>query len=125
MDDQKTTILVVDDEEMLREFISKALVRKGYAVLTASDGPEALGICERRHTEIDLLLTDLTMPRMSGDELAAKTSENWPDIRMLMISGYSNHTYLEEKRPRWRNNFLMKPFTMDELAGKVQQVLEA
>ncbi|MDQ6665044.1 MAG: response regulator [Acidobacteriota bacterium] len=125
MNSQKATILVVDDEEMLRVFISKALLRNGYQVLTACDGPEALGICEQRHAEIDLLLTDLTMPRMSGDELAATTSENWPEIRTLMISGYPNQRFLEEKRPEWRNNFLEKPFTMDELAGKVQQVLNS
>ncbi len=100
-------------------------MRNGYEVLTASDGPEALGICEQRHAEIDLLVTDITMPRMSGDELAAKTSENWPEIRTLMISGYAHHTFLEEERPDWRNNFLAKPFTMDELAGKVQQVLNS
>ncbi len=119
MNSRKVTILVVDDEEMLRAFIARALLRNGYEVLTASDGPEALGICERRHAEIDLLLTDVTMPRMTGDELAAKASENWPEIRTLIISGYA-----VERRNR-RNNFLMKPFTVDELAGKVRQVLAA
>ena len=123
MNSQQSTILVVDDEEMLRQFMVRALQSKGYRVITAGDGVEALHICEERHREIDLLLTDITMPRMTGDELAATALRSWPEIRTLMVSGYANHTALQQMRREGRTNFLMKPFTCDELAGKVRQIL--
>ena len=116
---QQTTILVVDDEELLRQFMARTLKLKGYRVITAADGLEALQICEVRHREIDLLLTDITMPRMTGVELTAKTSRTWPGIRTLMVSGYA----LQQMSRDACSNFLQKPFTSDELAGKVQQIL--
>ncbi len=119
MNSEQMTILVVDDEETLRQFMTRALQSKGYKVLTASDGLEGLRICEERHWEIDLLLTDITMPRMTGDELAAKASQSWPEIRTLMVSGYA----AQQASANARENFLQKPFTCDELAGKVQQIL--
>ncbi len=124
MKPERATILVVDDEEMLRQFMKRALQLKGYNVLTASDGLEALHICEERHDEIDLLLTDITMPQMTGDQLAEKTSQTWPEIRTLMVSGYANHTFLRGGRTGPASNFLLKPFTGDELTGKVRQILE-
>ncbi len=123
MNSLQATILVVDDEEMLRQFMARALQLKGYNVFTAGDGLEALRICEERHSEIDLLLTDITIPRMSGDELTAKTSQSWPEMRTLMVSGYDSHTAVHQIRKEGRGNFLQKPFTGDELTGKVQQIL--
>ncbi len=119
MDSEQTTILVVEDEEILRQFMTRALQLRGYKVLTARDGLEGLRICEERHREIDLLLTDVTMPRMMGDELAARASRTWPKIRTLMVSGYA----LQQMTKEAPSNFLQKPFTSDELAGKVLQIL--
>lgn len=119
MNSEQMTILVVDDEEMIRQFMTRALQLQGYKVLTASDGLEGLRICEERHLEIDLLLTDITMPRMTGDELALKASQSWPKIRTLMVSGYA----LQQAAASARNNFLQKPFTFEQLTGKVDQIL--
>src|SRR5262249_30283080 len=83
------TILVVEDEDALREVTARMLRRTGYAVLTAADGPEALQLVAEHQGPIDLLVSDVVMPRMLGREVAERLQEVQPDLRVLYVSGYA------------------------------------
>ncbi len=116
------TVLMVDDDEMVRNLAREALELEGYTVLTARDGREALALCRERR--IDLLITDVVMPEMSGRELAERLADECPGARVLYLSGYTDdaivrHGVLEEKMP-----FIQKPFSLDALACKVRDVLD-
>lgn len=112
------TILVAEDEDLVREVIRKVLTRAHYRVLTARDGVEALEILEKT-PDIDLLVTDAVMPMMGGPELIERTMERWPDLRVLLISGYASEAAGDR-----RVKTLPKPFTPSELAGAVRSLLE-
>ncbi|MBI1916403.1 MAG: response regulator [Planctomycetes bacterium] len=120
----RETVLVVEDEEAVRGLVRHILQRAGYAVLEAQDGAEALGVCGQHGGPIDLLLTDLVMPRMGGAELVARLGPLRPEVRVLYLSAYT-----EEVLARWgiheaRAAFLQKPFTPDALTCKVREVLD-
>lgn len=118
------TILLVEDEDMVRKLTQQILKASGYRVLEAANGGEALQFCERHDGPIDLLLTDVIMPEMSGRELAKRLHRNQPELRVLFMSGYTDdaivhHGVLEEGA-----NFIQKPFTPEVLATKVRDALE-
>jgi len=117
------TILVAEDEEMVRKLAVQVLELYGYQVLEAANGGAALLICERHEGPIDLLITDVIMPEMSGRELADRLSQVRPDMKVLYMSGYANgaigHRGVLEEDAR----FIQKPFTPDSLAHKVREVL--
>lgn len=118
------TILVAEDEPTVRQLTERILVRQGYRVITASDGVEALSRAEEEEGPIHLLLTDVVMPNMGGRELAEAVTRQRPDTRVLFMSGYTDdavvrHGVTDQKKP-----FLQKPFTFDELGGKVREVLD-
>lgn len=119
------TILVVDDEEAVRELVRDILVEEGYSVLAASEGPEALRICEEHTQAIHLLLTDVVMPKMSGVELGQRARTMRPDARVLYMSGYLDTHSVQRGALEPGAVFLQKPFTPDALLRKVQEVLEA
>ncbi|HEX8843744.1 MAG TPA: PAS domain S-box protein [Pyrinomonadaceae bacterium] len=117
------TILLVEDEEMVRDIASQALEQSGYRVLVASDTLHALELCREHAERIDLMLTDVVMPQMSGRVLAERVAPLRPEMRVLYMSGYTDdhivhHGVLEEGM-----NFIEKPFTADQLARKVREVL--
>jgi signal transduction histidine kinase len=113
-------VLLVEDEAALRQIVGVILADLGYRVLVADDGAHALRLAGEN--EIDLLLTDVVMPRMSGPEVARQVRAIRPDVRVLYMSGYSKERIpLEEHRAAW----LAKPFDMNELARKLREVLEA
>jgi CheY-like chemotaxis protein len=119
------SILLVEDQEALREMIHELLVDLGYEVEAAADGDAALEWAASREVPVDLLLTDLVMPRMSGRELAEQLRQRWPGLRVLYMSGYTadvvaRHGILEPGVP-----LLHKPFSTAELARRVQEALEA
>ena len=117
------TILVVEDQVEVRAFTAAALKAYGYRVIPASGGSEALAIWQRENARIDLVLTDVVMPHMSGRELVVRLAALCPGIKALYMSGYTGsviaqHGILEEDTP-----FIQKPFSPEELAGKVRAVL--
>lgn len=115
-------ILVVEDEGMVREFIKNTLIQYGYKVLEAKDGFEGLELF-RTNSDIDLILTDIVMPKMSGIELAEKIKEIRPDIRILLMSGYSEELLAEKKEFTKNYALIEKPFTALKLIETIKKLL--
>ncbi|MGE5783290.1 MAG: ATP-binding protein, partial [Myxococcales bacterium] len=119
------TILVVEDEEALRAAAGRALTKAGYSVLFAPDGPSALQISSQFAGEIQLLLTDVIMPKMSGIELAHKLLKTRRGLRILYMSGYATDAVGKHGVLDPGTHFLAKPFTSAELARKAREVLDS
>lgn len=117
------TILVAEDDEDLRELVTEFLESRGYRVLSGTDGRDALRIVLEDTGSIDLLLTDVMMPSMAGPELATRLLREWPDLRVLFMSGYIG----ESARPAGvfgpNAVLLRKPFSLDALARIVRERL--
>lgn len=123
-------ILVVDDDADLLRVAVRVLSVHGYEVLSAEGCAEALEVLEGRAEPIDLLLTDMEMPGMGGDELAMRFEERFPDLRVLFTSGYPAQVMAaaakgEDARSASARNFIEKPYAMSELARRVREVLDA
>ena len=118
----KETILLVEDEEVVRELAIESLQKYGYTVLAASNGDKALSICEKYKEKIDLLITDLVMPGMNGIELARRFLDFRPDIPVLFMSGYSEDAVEHLKDMTQRQSFLSKPITPTTLSRKVREM---
>jgi CheY-like chemotaxis protein len=116
-----TTVLVVEDAGPLCEMISSMLRDSGYNVLQAADGNEALSLLESQGDRIQLVLTDVVMPRMSGKELARRLSQMLPDLPVLFMSGYAEEPVLQGVSVG--TLFLRKPFTAPVLIEAVRRVL--
>jgi two-component system, cell cycle sensor histidine kinase and response regulator CckA len=119
------TILLVEDDDMVRALAAHALRKKGYQVLEAANGGEALLICEQHPEKIHLLLTDVIMPHMSGRTLADKLSRMRVDMRILYMSGYTDNVIIPHGILESDISFLPKPFTPDELLQKVATTLDS
>ncbi|MCL5268157.1 MAG: PAS domain S-box protein [Bacteroidetes bacterium] len=118
------TVLVVEDNEELREFMKTLLTERGYTVLTANDGEEGAAVFEQNAVQISLVITDVVMPKMSGGELREKILAAYPGKKFMLISGYPghaiNHGFLLDSRV----DFLQKPFTAFEFAEKVRRTID-
>ena len=119
------TILLVEDQPEVRAVASAALSRHGYTVLEASQGEEALRIAQEDDRHIDLLLTDVVMPNMSGCELARRLTDRRPDMRVLFASGYTDEAIVRHGAIEPGVAFIQKPFTPASLLRKVREVLDA
>jgi two-component system, cell cycle sensor histidine kinase and response regulator CckA len=117
------TILLTEDEQDVREVAREFLESGGYTVIEARDGAEALGLAEKHKGEIDLLITDMVMPRMTGQELAARLKEKQPGLRMLYMSGYSERAAAESMHPDPSVRLLAKPFSRSALLRAVHELL--
>ena len=117
------TVLVVEDEDRVRLFTVEALRELGYNVLSASGGPEALGIL-RSGTHITLLLTDVVMPDMNGRQLALAALELRPDLKVLYATGYTRNAIVHNGMLDHGTNFLQKPFGIDQLSQKIRSILD-
>jgi CheY-like chemotaxis protein len=115
---------VVEDEEIVRSLVREMLEGLGYTVLDARDGEDALEVLARGTPAIDLVLSDLVMPRMSGRELARRVAELRPETAVLLVSGYAGDTTTAEGPLEPGTAFLEKPFTGRELAEKVRGLLD-
>src|SRR5204863_7960860 len=110
------TVLIVDDESMVREIATRILREQGYRVLEARNGAEALHIQSEWKGKIDLLLTDAVMPLMGGKELADRLQKIRPEIRVLFMSGYTEDVIHQEKILEPNVTLLSKPFSTAELS---------
>ena len=117
------TLLVVEDDGDVREYVVTALTRLGYRVLEAGEASAALSIIER-HPEVILLLTDVGLPGLNGRQLAEEVSRRCPDIKVLFISGYARHAIVHNGVLDNGVEILSKPFTVNGLGRKVTQILQ-
>jgi CheY-like chemotaxis protein len=117
-------ILVVEDEPDVRELTRMALAEKGYSVMVTSSPEDAERLCEKNNAEIHLLLTDVTLPGMSGHELAKRLTSKYPKMRVLFMSGYTFNVIAQGGMLEEGVVFLQKPFTPSALADKVREVLD-
>jgi two-component system, cell cycle sensor histidine kinase and response regulator CckA len=118
------TVLLVEDQDGIRDLVGQFLRRNGYTVLHAVDGDEALRIAAGHGEMIDLLLTDVLMPNIGGRELAERLIQVRPQMRVLFMSGYPEHTSLGGETMGQPAAVLQKPFSMDNLARKIRNVLD-
>ena len=119
---ERARILIVDDEPGIREFVDRALSEAGYITATAANGPDALRVAEGFGT-FELLLTDVRMPAMDGDDLARRIRQREPDVKVLYLTGYSDRLF-REKRMLWDGEaFLDKPTNTKGLLEAVSLLL--
>jgi hypothetical protein len=117
------TILVVEDQAEIRKLTQEILERYGYKVLTAASGGEGLLVAERHTGPIELMLTDVVMPGMTGRELANRLQPLRPAMKVLYMSGYTDHVVVHRGIVDLGVAYLQKPFTPEELAGKIRGIL--
>jgi PAS domain S-box-containing protein len=118
------TILFVEDEQSVRELVSEYLSARGYRVLDAADGMQALAIAAAHKGKIQLLITDVVMPRVSGREVASRLAPSRPDLKVLYISGYTDDSVFRHGVLEGGMAFLQKPFNLKALAAKIREILE-
>ena len=120
------TILLVEDEDAVRAFGTRALQSRGYTVHEASSGVEAMEVLEEYGDEIDLIVSDVVMPEMDGPSLLREVRKSHPDLKFIFVSGYAEEAFAknlpEEERERF--GFLAKPFSLKQLATTVKEMLE-
>ncbi len=118
------TVLLVEDEEAVRQLARRTLQARGYNVLEASDGVAALTVCQRHLPSIDLVVTDVVMPQLGGVDLVQRLRTVRPQLKVLYMSGYTDSTVIRHGLEEAEANYLQKPFTPDHLTQKVRQLLD-
>ena len=119
------TVMIVEDDEMVRSLVRETLEREGYKLLDTSDPVEALRMAQNFRGPIQLLITDVVMPRVNGRELAEQICSQRPDIKVLYMSGYTDSAIVNSGILQKEVAFLQKPFTPTALTHKVREVLES
>jgi CheY-like chemotaxis protein/putative methionine-R-sulfoxide reductase with GAF domain len=120
----KKTVLLVDDEAMILDVGKKMLEKMSHEVLTAKSGKEAIEVLKREKDRIDLVVLDMIMPEMGGKETFERVREIKPDVKILISSGYSQGEHTSEILERGGSGFIQKPFTMMELAQKINALFD-
>jgi PAS domain S-box-containing protein len=120
---RRKTILVVDDEEMVRGLVSRRLDALGYDMIEASDGDEGVRVFQSRSNEIDLVLLDFAMPRMNGVEAFGKLIKIKPDVKVILSSGYTEDVVLQNFPSQRPAGVLHKPYKMEDMKGELEKLL--
>jgi DNA-binding NtrC family response regulator len=118
------TVLVVEDETIVRNLASKALQKAGYTVLTAVDGQNAIDVITNHRGKVDLVLTDVIMPRMNGRDLANFITKKYPKTRVLLMSGYTDDAVNNKSLINPDIQLISKPFTPQSLTVFVRHALD-
>jgi two-component system cell cycle sensor histidine kinase/response regulator CckA len=119
------TILLVEDEDPVRAVNARALTARGYTVLEAASGVEALQIIEESETSVDLVVSDVVMPEMDGPTLLRELRTRYPDLKVIFVSGYAEDAFKKNLPEGESFNFLAKPFSLKQLVETVKQTLAA
>src|SRR6185436_16412781 len=119
------TILLVEDEEGLRALNARGLVSRGYTVLEAGNGVEAIEVIEQRGGDVDLVVSDVVMPEMDGPTLATRLREKNPNLKIIFVSGYAEDAFEKNLPDDVKFNFLPKPFTLKQLVAAVKDTMDA
>ena len=117
------TILLVEDEESVRQLVRDTLTAKGYQVLEAENGESGMAAAARYQGKIDLVITDVVMPGMGGREMVKRLIESRPGTKVLYLSGYTEDAIVNDGSFEKGTAFLQKPFTLQSLSRKVREVL--
>jgi len=124
-DQASATVLIVEDEPMTRNMLSWMLSKQGYTALTAEDGEQALAISRARKSDFfSVLITDLTLPGMSGIELSAELSGDRPGLKTLFVSGYSKEKFAALGADMSRAAFIAKPFNARQIDAELRALIE-
>jgi CheY-like chemotaxis protein len=118
------TVLIVEDDDSLRNFVQKALRQHGYKVLVAENGEDALRVGQAHEGPIDLMITDVVMPKMGGREAADRLQPLYPRMKVIYMSGYTDNAIVRHGVLKPGLNFLQKPFAPEGLARKVREALK-
>jgi CheY-like chemotaxis protein len=118
------TILLIEDEPSLRDMVRRALTATGYIVIAAGDGAEAIRLSEPRSEPIDLVLTDMILPGMSGRELSVEFRRRFPGLPIIIMSGYTGETYPALEALPEGVGYLEKPFSLADLRNRVRESLD-
>jgi CheY-like chemotaxis protein len=119
------TILVVEDDNTVRDMIVDILTQCGYTVYVAKSGKKCLTIWEKKSSAVDLLVTDVVMPGMSGNELAKRLSQSKPGLKVLLMSGYSLSVVSQYEKNGNDISFIQKPFNATDLTIKIREILDS
>jgi CheY-like chemotaxis protein len=117
------TVLLAEDEPMVRDILSTMLRRSGYTVLEAPDGEQALAVAERHGAPIDVLVSDALMPKLGGHELARRLMDRNPDLKVIFVSGYNDESLMNYEPMRPSISMLPKPFAPSALIARVAEML--
>jgi two-component system, cell cycle sensor histidine kinase and response regulator CckA len=117
------TILLVEDEEGLRALNARGLVSRGYTVLEAGNGVEAIEVLEQNGGKVDLVVSDVVMPEMDGPTLFRELRARNPELKIIFVSGYAEEAFAKNLPPQGEYGFLPKPFTLKQLVAQVKQTM--
>jgi len=118
------TVLLVEDEDMVRKVVRRTLTGQGYKVVEASNGKEALALALEDPSRISVVLTDVMMPQMGGPELARQLWAKFPDLKIMFLSGYAPDTMSPDSAVPPGAILIEKPFAIEKLVTKVREVLD-
>jgi two-component system cell cycle sensor histidine kinase/response regulator CckA len=117
------TVLIVDDEEPIREMLKSALSMLGYEVVTAADGEQGLKVFSEKASEIDLVLLDVNMPGMGGPELLREMKGRRPEVKVIIITGYAKGSTTQAMLESGATGLLVKPFALKMLSYRVAEII--
>ena len=119
------TILLVEDEEGLRALNARGLTSRGYSVLEAGNGVEAMAVLAKNGGQVDLVVSDVVMPEMDGPTLLKELRQRNPKLKIIFVSGYAEEAFAKSLPQGEQFSFLPKPFTLKQLVGAVKETMSA